>query len=62
MLRLARDLYAAGPEGVLVSVGAESFEPGDELSATVRRAIPAAVRAAVRAAEEAARTAPRDDA
>jgi len=62
VLRLARDLYAAGPEGVLVSVGAESFEPGDELSTTVRRAIPAAVRAAVRAAEEGAGTAPRDDA
>jgi Ni,Fe-hydrogenase maturation factor len=62
VLRLARDLYAAGPEGVLVSVGAASFEPGDGLSATVRRAIPAAVRAAVRAAEEGAGTAPRDDA
>ena len=62
VLRLARDLYAAAPDGVLVSVGAESFEPGDGLSATVRRAIPAAVRAAVRAAEEGAGRSRRSDA
>ncbi|MGA9112822.1 MAG: hydrogenase maturation protease [Candidatus Dormiibacterota bacterium] len=62
VLRLARDLYAARPEGVLVSVGAESFEPGDGLSATVRRAIPAAVRAAVRAAQEGAGPASSSDA
>lgn len=62
VLRLAHDLYAAAPDGVLVSVGAESFEPGHGLSATVRRAIPAAVRAAVRAAEEGAGRSRRSDA
>lgn len=62
VLRLARDLYAASPDGVLVSVGAQSFEPGDGLSDAVRRAIPAALRAAVRAAEEGAGTASRHDA
>ena len=52
VLSLARDLYGATPEAVLVSVGAESFEPGAELSGPVRRAIPDAVEAVLRAIEE----------
>jgi Ni,Fe-hydrogenase maturation factor len=46
VLALARDLYAATPEAVVVSVGAASFEPGAPLSAAVRRALPSAARAA----------------
>ncbi|MGA3184720.1 MAG: hydrogenase maturation protease [Candidatus Dormibacteria bacterium] len=43
LLALTRDLYAATPDAVLVSVGAESLEPGAELSESVRLAIPRAV-------------------
>jgi Ni,Fe-hydrogenase maturation factor len=56
VLTLARDLYSATPDAVLVSVGAQSFEPGAELSDVVRRAIPRAARAALRAIEEGAGT------
>jgi Ni,Fe-hydrogenase maturation factor len=43
LLALTRDLYAAAPAAVLVSVGAESFEPGAELTEGVRLAVPRAV-------------------
>jgi Ni,Fe-hydrogenase maturation factor len=52
VLALARDLYGATPEAVLVSVGANSFEPGAELSRAVRLAIPGAVEAVLQAIEE----------
>jgi Ni,Fe-hydrogenase maturation factor len=52
VLTLARDLYGATPEAVLVSVGAKSFEPGAELSRAVRLAIPGAVAAVLQAIEE----------
>jgi hydrogenase maturation protease len=46
VLALARDLYSATPEALLVSVGAAGFEPGAALSPAVRRALPDAVHAA----------------
>ena len=55
LLALTRDLYAAVPDAVLVSVGAESFEPGAELSGAVRLAIPRAVEAVLHAISEGAR-------
>jgi hydrogenase maturation protease len=57
LLALTRDLYAATPDAVLVSVGAESFEPGAELSGAVKLAIPGAVEAVMRAISEGARSA-----
>jgi hydrogenase maturation protease len=55
LLALTRDLYAAVPDAVLVSVGAESFEPGAELSGAVRLAIPRGVEAVLHAISEGAR-------
>lgn len=52
VLSLARDLYGATPKALLVSVGAESFEPGAELSGAVRLAIPGAVEAVLHAISE----------
>ena len=52
LLALTRDLYAAVPDAVLVSVGAESFEPGAELSGAVRLAVPRAVEAVQQAISE----------
>jgi hydrogenase maturation protease len=49
LLALTRDLYTATPDAVLVSVGAASFEPGAELSESVRLAIPLAVEAVLHA-------------
>jgi hydrogenase maturation protease len=49
VLALARDLYSATPDAVVVSVGAESFEPGAALSPAVRSAIPSAARAVLAA-------------
>jgi Ni,Fe-hydrogenase maturation factor len=58
LLALTRDLYSATPEAVLVSVGAESFEPGAELSGAVRGAIPQAVLAVLHAISEGTRSVP----
>jgi hydrogenase maturation protease len=55
LLSLALVLYDAAPEAVVVSVGAENFEPGWGLSDPVVRAVPQAARA-VMAAIEAAHT------
>jgi hydrogenase maturation protease len=52
LLALTRDLYSATPDAVLVSVGAESFEPAAELSGAVRLAIPRAVEAVLHAIEK----------
>jgi Ni,Fe-hydrogenase maturation factor len=52
LLALTRDLYSATPDAVLVSVGAESFEPATELSGAVRLAIPGAVEAVLHAIEK----------
>jgi hydrogenase maturation protease len=57
LLALTRDLYAAVPDAVLVSVGVESFEPGAELSGAVRLAVPRAVEAVLHAISEGARSA-----
>jgi hydrogenase maturation protease len=52
LVGLARELWGTAPEVVLVSVGAASFEVGDELTAEVRDAIPRAVEAVVTAVGE----------
>jgi hydrogenase maturation protease len=52
LLALTRDLYSATPDAVLVSVGAESFEPGAELSGAVRLAVPRVVEAVLHAIEK----------
>jgi hydrogenase maturation protease len=57
LLALTRDLYAATPDAVLVSVGAASFEPGAELSGAVRLAVPRAVEAVLHAISEGTRRA-----
>jgi hydrogenase maturation protease len=62
LLALTRDLYAATPEAVLVSVGAESFEAGAEVSPAVRLAIPKAVEAVLDAIAERTRRAAAPDA
>ena len=58
LLALTRDLYSATPEAVLVSVGAESFEPGAELSEAGRLAIPRAKEAVLHAISEGTRSVP----
>lgn len=51
LLALAGVLYGAMPGAVVVSVGAENFEPGLGLSVPVVRAVPQAARAAIAAIE-----------
>jgi hydrogenase maturation protease len=58
LFALTRDLFSATPQAVLVSVGAESFEPGAELSGAVRGAIPHAVLAVLHAILEGTRSVP----
>lgn len=58
VLALARDLYGACPLALLVSIGPGSLEPGTELSAAVRGAVPRAARAVLSAIDEAQRTDP----
>jgi len=41
LLGMARDLYGSAPEAFLFSVGARSFEYGEELSPEVQSALPA---------------------
>jgi len=53
LLALARVLYRAAPEAVVVSVGAESFDVGWGLSDAVVRAVPRAARAVMAAIEAA---------
>lgn len=47
LVALARELYGAAPEVLVVSVGAGSLGVGDQLSPAVERALPAAVDAVV---------------
>ena len=49
LLGLCRSLYGRAPEASVVSIAGEHFGFGDELSETVRRAVPAAVRSVLRA-------------
>lgn len=43
LLALARELYQSGPDrAFLLTIGGQSFEHGEELSATVRAAVPVA--------------------
>lgn len=43
LLDCARQLYGSCPEAWMVSIGGESFEHGDELSAAVAAALPEAI-------------------
>ncbi len=44
MLHQARELYGARPRGVMVTIGAERLEFGDDLSPTVQQAVSRAAR------------------
>ena len=43
LLGMAEKLYGRAPEGILISVGAASFEHGDQLSPAVEGALPVVV-------------------
>jgi hydrogenase maturation protease len=43
LLGMAEKLYGRSPEGFLISVGAASFEHGDQLSPAVESALPAVI-------------------
>lgn len=43
LLGMAEKLYGRSPEGILISVGAASFEHGDQLSPAVESALPAVI-------------------
>ena len=47
LLALARELYGATPEALVVSIGVADLEAGEELSPAVAAALPAAVEAVV---------------
>jgi hydrogenase maturation protease len=56
LLALARSLYGRMPEkAFLLTIGGESFDPGEELSAAVRAAVPVAVARIKSLLEDAAR-------
>ncbi len=52
LLGLAERVYGRAPAGYAVSVGIESIEPGDRLSLTVKRALPAALDAVLAIVED----------
>jgi hydrogenase maturation protease len=57
LLALARSLYGKVPEkAYLLTIGAESFDPGEELSPAVRAAVPVAVVRIKGLLEDAGRT------